>query len=263
MKARNPSVMGFTGFLLLLLILASCQPPAKTRSDTPTAVKLLEPQVLQTWASEDQRIGMVFREPISLQELIDRTPGSVEGVLFSMGSLQGAFRSHQPVSAEAAAARVRDYARFFLTRQTDFDRQEIQRLLDRYEVWKYTQSEARALFRRSQEAQAYARTLIERSLNRRYARQVLEGEAPVVYAVEVLANPQAVWKVWGATLEGVATYSPRRRFYPSRPQSVERSIEDVRNRSATRDLDLLFDEAVRILREEYGVQRLFAGEAKP
>ncbi len=263
MKTKSPSIYGLFVLLLLIPLLSSCQPPSQTQRSSTPATGLLEPQVLETWPKKAKRVGLVFTEPVSLREIAARMPGSVEGVLFSIGTLQGAFRSHEPVSAEEASARVRDYARFYLTRQKEFDLQQIHRLLNQYEVRRYSEREARTLFKQSQEAQAYARTLIERSLNRRYARAVLEEDAPVVYALEVVAEPQALWRAWGGSLEGVAPYNPQRRFNPGKPAAVVRSIDALRIQVDIRDLDRLFDEAVRILRQEYGIRELFAGEVAP
>ena len=260
MKTERPSIYGLFILLLLIPLLSSCQPPSQTqRASTPTTT-LLEPQVLNTWPNKVKRVGLVFTEPVSLSDITARMSGSVEGVFFSIGTLQGAFRSHEPIGVDEATARVRDYARFYLTRQKDFDLQQIQRLIAQYEVHRYSEREARALFKQSDEAQAYARTLIERSLNRRYARAVLEENMPVVYALEVVAEPQTIWRVWGGSLEGVAPYSPQRRFSPRRPTAVVRSIDTVRIQVDIRDLDRLFDEAVRVLRQEYGIRELFAGE---
>lgn len=264
MKTRSPAtVLGLLFLFSVLTFLPSCQPPENTQTHSAPTVQLQEAQSLQSWPAKPMRIGLVFSQPIGLRELEVRAPGDIEGVLFSIGSLQGAFRSHEAVSAQEAAARVRDYARFYLTRQKEIDLQQIQRLLDQYEVQDYTEREARRLFKQSRQAQAYARTLIERSINRHYAQAVLEGRATPVYALEVFADPRLVWSTWGGRLEGVARYTPNQRFYPAKPPSTLSTIAGVRDRANMSDLDRIFDEAVRILRDEYGIESLFAVEVQP
>jgi len=244
-------------FALLAILLPACQSPIQKTQDERTFHALKAPTVLERWGEGPRRIGLVFKEPLTLEAFLAGSPHEVEGVFFVIGTLQGAFRSPKPVAPEKAVKRVRDFARFYLTRQKTLDRKQIERFLAEYQVHRYTEREARARFRGSPEAQALARTLVERSVNRRYAKRVLEGGEPVIYAVEAFASPLEILRIWGGRIEGVALYSPSCRFHPPKPKAVLEGIRVIRDQISQMDPDRLFDEAVRILREEYGMAPLF------
>ena len=250
-------------FALLAILLPACQSPIQKQQVETTSHVLKAPTVLESWGEGPRRIGLVFKEPLTLEAFLVGSPPEVEGAFFVIGTLQGAFRSPKPVAPEKAAERVRDFARFYLTRQKTLDRKQIERFLAEYQVQRYTEREARAWFRGSPEAQALARTLVERSVNRRYAKRVLEGGEPVIYAVEAFASPLEILRIWGGRIEGAALYSPSRRFHPPKPKAVLEGIRVIRDQISQMDPDRLFDEAVRILREEYGMAPLFQDGALP
>ncbi len=250
-------------FALLAILLPACQSPIQKTQDERTSHVLKAPTVLERWGEGPRRIGLVFREPLTLEAFLAGSPREVEGVFFVIGTLQGVFRSPRPVAPEKAAKRVRDFARFYLARQKTLDQKQIERFLAEYQVHRHTEREARAWFRGSPEARALARTLVERSVNRRYAKRVLEGGEPVIYAVEAFASPFEIHRVWDGRIEGVARYSPSRRFHPPKPESVLGRIRAIRDQVSQMDPDRLFEEAVRILREEYGIDPLFRDGVLP